>query len=109
MARATLLLYPQTNKESQLVKFVIEIGETEKHRLEYNFRQLLGRLVIKVNDKPIRKSLRLINEPIREVFAFLVGEMEKSEVRIEKQRKQLLGCRNCVYVNNRLVRVFEGV
>jgi len=91
------------------VKFAIEIGDTEKHRLEYNFNQLLGRLVIKVNEKPIRESVRLINEPILEVFAFPVGDNEKSDVRIEKERKPLLGCRNRLFVNNRLVRVFDGV
>jgi hypothetical protein len=91
------------------VKFAIEIGDTEKHRLEYDFNQLLGRLVIKVNEKPIKQSVRWLNEPILEVFAFPVGDHEKSEVRIEKERKPLLGCRNRLFVNNRLVRVFEGL
>jgi len=91
------------------VKFVIEIGDAEKHRLEYNFNQLLGSLVIKVNEKAIKKSVRLVNEPILEVHAFVVGDQEKSEVRIEKERKQLLGCKNRLYVNNRLVKVFSGI
>jgi hypothetical protein len=91
------------------VKFVIEIGDAEKHRLEYNFNQLLGSLVIKVNEKPIKKSLRLVNEPVFEVHAFVVGDQEKSSVRIEKERKQLIGCKNRLYVNNRLVRVFNGI
>jgi hypothetical protein len=43
------------------------------------------------------------------VHVFVVGEQEKSQVRIEKERKPLLGHRNRFYVNNRLVRVFEGV
>jgi hypothetical protein len=91
------------------VKFAIEIGDTEKHRLEYHFNQLLGSLVIKVNEKPIKKSLRMVNEPIFEVHAFVVGEQEKSEVRIEKERKPLIGCKNRLYVNNRLVKVFSGL
>jgi hypothetical protein len=91
------------------VKFAIEIGDTEKHRLEYNFNQLMGSLVIKVNDKPVKKSVRLINEPVLEVHAFLVGNHEKSSIRIEKERKQLLGCKNRLYVNNRLVKVFSGI
>jgi hypothetical protein len=91
------------------VKFAIEIGDTEKHRLEYNFNQLLGSLVIKVNERPIKRSVRLVNEPVLEVHAFVVGENERSEVRIEKERKPLLGCRNRLYVNNRLVRVFSGI
>ena len=91
------------------MKFAIEIGDTEKHHLEYHFNQLLGRLVIKVNNRPIKRLVRLLNEPILEVFAFRVGEHEKSHVRIEKERKPLLGCRNRLYVNNRLLRVFDGV
>lgn len=91
------------------MKFAIELGDTEKHRLEYNFNQLMGSLVIKVNDKPIKKSVRLLNEPVLEVHAFVVGNHEKSNVRIEKERKQLLGCKNRLYVNNRLVKVFNGI
>lgn len=91
------------------MKFAIEIGDTEKHRLEYHFNQLLGSLVIKVNEKPIKKAVRLINEPRFEVHDFVVGNQEKSSVRIEKERMPLVGCRNRLYVNNRLVRVFSGM
>jgi hypothetical protein len=91
------------------VKFVIEIGDTEKHRLEYHFNQLLGSLVIKVNEKPIKKSLRMVNESVLEIHAFVVGEREKTDVRIEKERKPLIGCKNRLYVNNRLVKVFSGL
>ena len=91
------------------MRFVAEVGEVEKNRLEYNFNQLFGRLEIKVNEQAIKKSVRLVNEPILEVYAFTVGEHERSDVRIEKERKPLLGCRNRLYVNNRLVRVFDGV
>jgi hypothetical protein len=91
------------------VKFVIEIGDAEKNRLEYQFNQLLGSLVIKVNEAQIKKSLRLINEPVLEVHAFTVGDHEKSSVRIEKERKQLVGGRHRLYVNNRLVKVFSGI
>jgi hypothetical protein len=91
------------------VKFAIEIGDIEKHRLEYHFNQLLGSLVIKVNEKPIKKSVRLLNEPLLEVHDFVVGDQEKSSVRIEKERKPLMGCKNRLYVNNRLVKVFSGL
>ena len=91
------------------MKFAIEIGDTEKHRLEYNFNQLLGSLVIKVNEKPVKKSIRLINEPVLEVHAFVVGDHEKSSVRIEKERKPLVGGKHRLYVNNRLVKVLSGI
>ena len=89
------------------MKFTIEIGETEKHRLEYTFNQLLGKLVIKINERPVKQSVRLINEPVLEVHVFVVGDVEQSEIRIEKERKPLLGHRNRLYVNNRLWKVFN--
>ena len=91
------------------MKFTIEIGTAEKTRLEYQFNQLLGSLVIKVNETPIKKTTRLFNEPISEVHVFVVGKYEKSTVRIEKERKPLLGTRNRLYVNDRLMKVFDGI
>jgi len=89
------------------MRFIIEFGEKEKHRLEYNFNQLFGRLVIKVDERPVKTAYRLVNEPELEVHIFRVGRFEQSLIRIEKQRKQLLGHRNRVFVNNRLVKVVE--
>jgi hypothetical protein len=66
-------------------------------------------LLIQVDQKPVYSSKRIFNEPIEEVYHFVVGQEEKSTVRIEKRRKQLFGSRNVVYVNNRLARVVEGV
>ena len=91
------------------MKFTIEIGEQEKHRLDYHFNQLLGKLVIKINEQAVKQSVRWVNEPVLEVHAFVVGRQERSEVRIEKERKPLLGHRNRLYVNNRLLKVFEDV
>src|SRR5512136_2950671 len=109
LAQSLHWAHPESRKRKSAVKFAIEVGDTEKHRLEYNFNQLLGSLVIKVNEKAIKKSVRLINEPVLEVHAFVVGNREKSDVRIEKERKPLVGCKNRLYVNNRLVKVFSGM
>ena len=87
------------------MRFCIEFGEKEKYRLEYNFNQLFGRLMIKVNGRPIKVTYRFVNEPVKEVHVFEIGRFEKSEVRIEKQRRQLFGHLNRVFVNNRLVKV----
>ena len=91
------------------MKFTIEIGSSEKNRLDYEHNQLLGNLLIKVNDTPIKQARWFINEPITEVHIFVVGRQEKSTVRIEKERKPLVGSRNKLYVNDRLTRVFEGI
>lgn len=87
------------------MKITLEIGETEKHRFEYNFNQLIGRLVVKVNEVPIQRSVRLINEPTVEIHVFTVGNHEQYNIRVERERKQLIGHRGRVFVNNRLVKV----
>ncbi len=91
------------------MQFAVEIGEIEKHRLEYSFNQLTGNLVIKVNERPVKQERRLFNEPQFETHIFVVGNQERYTVRIEKERKPLLGHTNRLYVNNRLVKVFEGI
>ncbi|MGA2684066.1 MAG: hypothetical protein ABSF51_03340 [Verrucomicrobiota bacterium] len=90
------------------MKFSFEVGDLEKHRVEFNFNQLCGTLLIRVDDKPVRRATRLLNEPIHEVFDFMVGDAERWPVRIEKRRKPLFGSRNVLYVNHRLTRVVEG-
>jgi hypothetical protein len=88
------------------MKFTIEVGEHEKNTLEYSFNQLLGTLTIRVNAKEIKRATRLFNEPVKEVHVITVGE---TDVRIEKERGQLYRQKNRLYINNRLVKVFEGV
>ena len=90
------------------MKFKIEVGEVEKHLVEFNHNQLIGSLLIKVDKQTVYHSTRMLNEPVAEVYQFVVGQMEKTEVRIEKIRKQLFGHRNSVYVGNRLARVYDG-
>lgn len=90
------------------MKFKIEVGEIEKHLVEFNHNQLIGSLRIMVDKQTIFHTTRLVNEPVEEVYQFVVGQLEKKEVRIEKLRKQLFGTRNSVYVNNRLTRVYDG-
>ena len=91
------------------MRFALEIGETEKSRLEFEFNQLLGSTVIKVNDKPVKKSVRLFSEPLLETHQLEVGTNERHTVFIEKQRKLLFGQKYLVYVNQRLVKLLHGV
>ena len=87
------------------MNFNIEVGEQEKHIVEFNFNQLRGTLLIRVDGKVVKYSKRLINEPVVELFDMVVGHQEKSEVRIEKCRRPLFGHRRRIWVNNRLAQV----
>jgi hypothetical protein len=90
------------------MKFCLEIGREEKHLIEFSFNQLLGQLVIKINHREIKRSTRLFNEPLREHHAFGVGEDERLNVRIEKERKPLFGEKCRVFLNDRLYQYHEG-
>ena len=89
------------------MRFTLEIGNTDKHLVEFNFNQLRGTLVIRVDDRPIFQSTRVFNEPVHEVYHFVIDGVEKTDVRIEKRRKPLLGHHNTVFVNDRLTQVID--
>ena len=91
------------------MRFNLEIGEAEKHVVEFNFDQLLGQLVIKVNKQEIKRSVRLFNEPVKEIHTLRVGDGEGVIVRIEKERKLLFGQKCRVFLNDRLYKYYEGV
>ena len=63
------------------MKFNLEVGELEKHVVEFNFDQLLGQLVIKVNKREVKRSVRLFNEPVKETHTLQVGDGERVIVR----------------------------
>lgn len=91
------------------MKFCIEIGEVEKHTIEFTFNQLFGQLTIKVDNKEVKKHHWLFNEPLAETYDFSVGDRENIAVRIEKRRKPLFGNRCRVFLNQRLMKVQDGV
>lgn len=91
------------------MKFCLEIGEVEKNLVEFNFDQLLGRLVIKVNRKEVRRHTRLFNEPMAETHTVTVGDGERMIVRFEKERISTFSQKCRVYLNDRLYKYYEGV
>jgi hypothetical protein len=91
------------------MRFKFELGETEKHVIEYEFNQWFGKLTIKVDSKLVQQSQRLFSEPIRQDFTLTVGVHEQYTVRIEKERKNLYGQLNRVFVNNRLTQLYKGI
>ena len=90
------------------VKFCIEVGEAKKHQIEYEFNQLLGRVVIKLNQQEVKRNIRLFNEPVKETHLVQVDAIEHVAVRIEKVRRQLVGCKCLVFLNERLFRCYDG-
>lgn len=89
--------------------FQFELGDTEKHTVEYEFNQWLGRLTIKVDHKLVQQSVRWFSEPKHQEFTLTIGIREKHTVRIEKHRKKLYGQINRVFINNRLTQLYSGI
>ena len=87
------------------MKFNIEVGQSEKHLIDFTFNQLSGDLKIWVDENLVVQNQRLINEPVREIYDLVVGDREKVAVRIEKRRKPLFGHHRRVWVDNRLAQV----
>jgi hypothetical protein len=91
------------------MKFCLEVGEMERHLIEFDFNQLLGELRIRVNRQEVKRSVRLFDEPITETHTLRVGCSEEWVVRIEKERKMLFGQKCRVFLNDRLYKCYEGV
>lgn len=89
------------------MKFCIEVGENEKHQIEYDFNQLLGRLIIRLDRKEVMRNIRLFNEPIRETHLVQVKEAERLAVRFEKERRPLFGQKCRVFLNERLYKFYQ--
>ena len=91
------------------MKFCLEVGELERHVIEFNFNQLLGELRIFVNRREVKRNVRLFDEPLTESHTLQVGRDERINVRIEKERKLLFGQKCRVFLNDRLFKCYEGV
>ncbi len=91
------------------MKFKLAVGARERNLVEYAFNQLLGQLCIRVNEREVKNSVRLFDEPLTETHTLQVGKTERLTVRIEKERKLLFGQRCRVFLNDRLYKCYEGI
>jgi len=92
------------------MKFALEVGgDKETHLLEYQFNEMWGSMVIKVDRQEVKRSVRWFGAPLRECHDLVLGQKEVFNIRIEKERRFPFGQKNRVFVNERLVKCFEGV
>jgi hypothetical protein len=91
------------------IDFGFDVGEEEKHRVEFHWGQMFGRVRITVDDEEVvqkNKAVSLGSTKLR-TFEFDVGAKEKHHVLIEKEMRRILGgarkqaCR--AYVDGELV------
>ena len=91
------------------MRFSIESGTHEKHLVEFNFNQLLGRSVVKVDGREVFKKAQWFSEPLADRYEFEIGQFEPVRLRIEKERKLLFSSKYRVYLDNRLTQFYQGV
>ena len=67
------------------------MGDSEKHRVEFSFNQILGSLRISVDGEFIVREFSMFSLSTVRRFEFKVGVAEPHDVVIEKSRKRVLG------------------
>jgi hypothetical protein len=94
------------------IDFAFDVGEEEKHRVEFHWGQLFGRVRITVDDVEVVQHNRpvLFGSTARRKFEFSVGEHEVHAVVIEKVSHRFLGGarkQTCqAFVDGELVREY---
>ena len=71
--------------------FDFEVGEAERHNVAFHFDQLWGPLRISVDGQPVVRKFKMFNFKRVERYEFSVGSTEPHDVRIEKDRKAIVG------------------
>jgi hypothetical protein len=83
------------------LEFKFAVGQREPHIVHFSFDQAWGFLTISVDDKPVIKDWRLISFSLSKRYRFTVGETEKHDVVIIKERKLVAAA-----VRSQICRVF---
>ena len=91
------------------MRFTLEVGDRERHSVEFAFNQLLGQSMVKVDGRPVFTKKRWFSEPVVASFDLDFGTRERIHLRIEKERKHLFASKYKVYIDNRLTQLYQGI
>jgi hypothetical protein len=69
------------------LEFTFSVGQSGPHMVRFSFDQAWGFLTISVDGKPVIKDWRLISFRLTKQYRFTVGEKERHDVVIVKERK----------------------
>lgn len=76
---------PQRKQSGRLL-FDFQVGEKEVHRIQFSFDQIWGLVKIAVDGKTIIRDVRLLSFSRIKDYRFVVGEAERHQVLIRKER-----------------------
>ncbi|RSN69450.1 hypothetical protein [Actinomadura sp. WAC 06369] len=68
-------------------QFWFDLGQYERHRVEFFFDRMWGKVRISVDGHPVVEKQNLFSLRLTERYPFTVGHQERHEVVIEKTRK----------------------
>ncbi len=95
-----------------MLKFNFQVGNKEKHDIEFFFNQFWGHVSIKVDGVDIYKTIKVIALTLTFMYEFNVGTEEIHTIKIEQIRKLIFaGFREYlakVYVNGELMHEYQG-
>lgn len=93
------------------MNFKVEVGEIEKHDIEFVFNRFWGYVVIKVDGKTYKREIITVWLKQTRLYEFTIGDDEKHDVRISLVRSAIpIGSRQCtawVFVDNKLKGQFD--
>jgi hypothetical protein len=69
------------------LEFTFPVGESERHIVHFSFDQSWGFLTISVDGNPVIRDWRLISFSLTKQYRLTVGEKERHDVVIVKERK----------------------
>lgn len=71
------------------MKFSFDVGQQERHRVDFSFNQFFGNLSIHVDGVAVRLDFRFLSLNLVKRYEFPVGQQERHHVVIEHERKLL--------------------
>lgn len=95
------------------MKFTFNVGKKEIHTISLYYSKLLGKIVIKVDEKEIISTYRFLINPSKkysEAYKFQVGGKEKHTIEIKKPTKLFPAFRTKdyeVYIDEKLFNKYS--
>ncbi|MDB6028409.1 MAG: hypothetical protein JWM68_4632 [Verrucomicrobiales bacterium] len=89
------------------MKFSLEIGDVEKHRVDCETNPFWAMCIIKVDDVEKAKVRHVFFGPRCESHSFEVGKAERLHVTVENIRRLFARETHRVFVNGRLIKCFS--
>jgi hypothetical protein len=92
--------------------FSFEVGQRERHRVEFYFNQMWGNVKITVDDRVVQTDFKMFSFNLVKRYDLVVGDEEVHDVVIEHERKLLFAgfrpYKYRAYVDGKLIHEREG-